>query len=177
MNILKSLRLWLPLCVTLILGCGAGNGEIRIVNDPFAGPQRGFALYLDPGHFAAVGMSEGQGKFALEVLVVQRGVSDHVGKVGDKGEFKVGDEILTFETAVEARPVSNATRYEIFTQWRLLFKLTPEQAVRFAKAPFTAVKVHVGDQWFQLPLNQDQAKKFQGNLVIMTQGAVAKAAP
>jgi hypothetical protein len=76
MKALTSLRLWLTFCVALLLGCGAGNGEIRVTNDPFTGPQRGFALYLDMGHFTAVGVAEAQGKFALEVLVFQRGLAD-----------------------------------------------------------------------------------------------------
>jgi hypothetical protein len=88
----------------------------------------------------------------------------------------VGDEILTLETAAEVRPVSNATHHGVFTQWHPVFQLTPDQAARFAKAPLTAVKVYVGDRWFQLALNQDQTKKFQDNLVIMTRGAGTKAA-
>jgi hypothetical protein len=150
------------------LGACASMGEIHTVQDPFLGPQTGFVIYLDLGGYTAVGVSEAQGKFTLEVLVVQRGVSDLLGHPGDKGQFIVGGKLLTFDNAIEVKPVSNATRYEAFTQWKPVFNLTREEAAQFAAGPLTAVKVWVGDQWFQLELGKLESEKFQSNLAIMT---------
>lgn len=151
----------------VLAGCGR-NGEIRVVNDPFTGPQRGFALYLDMGHYTAIGVSEVKGEYTLEALVVQRGVADLIGQAGDLGEFIVGGEKLEFHSATESMPVANATRYQAFTQWKVLFKLTRDEAAQFAKGPLTAFKVAVGKQHFQVGLEPADAAKFQQNLAIMT---------
>ncbi len=154
-------------------GCAA-NGAIKTVQDPFNGPQRAFARYLDDGHFTAVGMSEGGGKFSIQVLTVMRGQARTLGAIGDKSLFKVGDETVTLAASNDAKPVANATQYEIFTQWMVLFAPTREEFLKFAHAPLTAVKLTVGDATFQLPLSSADSELIMKNAAILAGEATAK---
>jgi hypothetical protein len=174
MSLSASARLLL-LCATFSLGACASNGKIGTIHDPFTGDRRGFVLYLDPGHFTGVSMSESKDKYALEVLVVQRGDARFKGRAGDKGQFIVGGEMLEFATETDTSPVVNVKSVSgVFTQWKPTFNLTREQAARFAAAPLTAIKVWVGEQTFQLELDPSSAQKFQINLRTMTQGEAAR---
>ena len=154
--------------LSLFLAACATNGELRTVNDPFKGTVRGFALYLDPGHYTAVDMSQVKGELTMGVLVVQRGVAHYTAQPGDKAQFRVGDKLMTLRNVDEARPVANATPYQMFTQWLVHFKLTPEQAAAFAAAPLTDVLVSIGDLSFQMRLDEAQATKFRENMVVLT---------
>jgi hypothetical protein len=158
----------LLLSITVFLAACATNGELRTVNDPFKGTVRGFALYLDPGHYTAVDMAQVKGELTLGVLVVQRGVADYAAKPGDKAQFRVGDKLMTLHNIDEAKPVANATRYQMFTQWVVHFKLTPAEAAAFAAAPLTDVLVSIGDLSFQMRLDEAQAAKFRENMVVLT---------
>jgi hypothetical protein len=161
--ILRSLAV---VAVLLTTGCAA-NGAIITANDPFLGPTRSFARYLDSGHYTAVGMTEAKGKQTVQVLVVERGQAHDVGKPGDVGEFKLGEQTLTLHAKDEAKPVTNATPYEIFTQWIVNFELTPEQLAEFTKEPLVATKVNIGDRFYQLALGPDDTKVVKANAVAL----------
>ena len=166
--------IWVCIVIASVAGCAA-NGKITVRKDPFAGEQRGFTLYLDPGHYSAVSLNEASGKIALDVLVVQRGISELRGHPGDKGEFKIGDEIVALESATEVKPVSNVRGYQVFTQWIVRYMLTAEQAAHFAKGPLVAVKVAISETTLQIALAASHAKKFQANVAEMTAGSTVSA--
>ncbi len=177
MKTVDSARIILVCSMIVAAGGCSSNGQIKTTTDPFGAEQRGFSLYLDPGHYSALSLNEASGKIALDVLVVQRGVSDLKGHPGDKGEFKVGDEIVTFASAADVTPVSNATGYAVFTQWLVRYIITKEEAARFAKAPLVAFKVAVGAQTFQTAVQSAHAKRFQSNVALMTAGSATPAKP
>lgn len=166
-------RILLLISLIFVVAC-AGNGQIKTVQDPFNGPQRAFARYLDAGHYTAVGMGEGQGKFSLQVLVVQKGDARNIGKVGDPGLFKLGEETLTLAATTEAKPVANVTQRTIFTQWMVMFAPTKEEMLKFAHAPLTAVKVTIGDAAFELMLEKDDSELIMKNAAILATEAPAK---
>jgi hypothetical protein len=159
-----------------VSGCGTME-NVQVVNDPFLGPTRGFIMYLDFGGYTGVSVKEAQGKYTLQVMVVQHGVADARAAVGDKTEFLVGGKVITLENAVEAQPVANARQGGAFTQWQLTFNMDAEGARRFAAGPLTAIKAHVGGMEFQMALPATKAVKFQQNLALMTSppGAAAPA--
>lgn len=148
--------------VLLVTGCAA-NGALVEGRDPFKGPVRGFARYLDAGHYTSVGMTQSAGKNSLQVMVVQNGQVNFVGHAGDKGEFKLGDNTITLAATGESQPVTNATRYQVFTQWIVSYELTPAQLLEFSRAPLAAVKVSLGDQFYQLALSDDDAALIRQN--------------
>ncbi len=148
--------------VLLMTGCAA-NGAILDFSDPFKGPVRGFARYLDVGHYTSVGMTQGAGKTSVEVLVVQNGQVNFVGHAGDEGEFKLGDKTLILAAAGESQPVTNATQYQVFTQWIVSYELTAEQLLAFSQAQLAAVKVSLGGQFYQLALSEDDATLIRQN--------------
>ena len=150
-----------------VAGCAA-NGAIITAQDPFAGPTRTFARYLDRGHYTAIGMIDAKGKQTLQVLVVERGQAHQVGRAGDVGEFKLGPSILALHAVGECKPVTNATPYEIFTQWLVSFDLSPEQLLQFAKEPLSAVKVSIGDSSYQLQLSADDTQVVRQNAFALT---------
>jgi hypothetical protein len=155
-------------------GCATAGGPkdpcglVSTVPDPFAGTMRGFNLYLDPGGYTAVGMEEAKGKYKLKVLVILNGSSKSAGAVGDKGEFAVGDKVLTFENQKDAQPVANSSSRGVFTQWILEYALTGEQATALIQAPLKGVKVNVGGESFQLALNDLQGLQVQNSATCMT---------
>ncbi len=169
----RSRRWLVPLLASATIGLagcyfGAGNGVIQVANDPFLGPTKGFVLGLDPFGNTAVSVKEAQGKFTMEVMVVQHGLSATTARAGDKAEFVVGSEVLTLEIAADAAPVVTPNQYGAITQWKLTFHLDDQATARFAKAPLTAIKVNVGGESYQLALQPQQASKFQSNLATMT---------
>lgn len=167
-----SLAVSLPLAA----GCGGGMENVQVINDPFLGPTRGFVMYLDGGGYTAVSAKEAQGKYTLQVMVVQQGVSGAVAAVGDKTDFLIGKSVVTFENAAAAQPVANQVGYNVITQWQLTFNLDAQQAARFAEGPLNAVKARVGNLEFQLALSPEKAAKVQQNLTIMTSPAGASSA-
>lgn len=163
--------LFVSAVVALLGGCSGSNGQIVTTTDPFKGPQRGFALYLDSGHYTAVDMIEEKGELTMGVLVVQRGVSELRGKAGDKGSFKLGEQTMTLDSISDVKPVANAGPDGIFTQWLPHFKLTREQAAAFAAAPLTAVQVAIGGETYSLRLAPSQSEKLRSNMAVMTNAA------
>jgi hypothetical protein len=159
----------LLLSASLLLAACAAEGEIRTANDPFKGPVRGFALYLDPGHYTAVDLIQSREGLTLGVLVVQRGVSDAVGKPGEKAQCRVGNQVLTLTHEEQANPVANVGAQGAFTQWQVHFKLTPAEADILAAAPLTDVQVTIAEQSFPLHLDAAQSARFHQNIVVMTQ--------
>ncbi|MGE0547094.1 MAG: hypothetical protein AB7O24_02920 [Kofleriaceae bacterium] len=150
-------------------GCmGAGNGQLQVVHDPFLGRRQGFILYLEPEGFTAVGVNEAQGKYTMEVLVVERGMSAAIAPIGSTAQFVVGNKILTLASALEAKPITNATPNTVITQWKLTFHLDRAQASRFAVGPMTAIKTMVGNQEYQLAITPRDAQQIQHNLQVMT---------
>jgi hypothetical protein len=160
--------------VSISAGCAtAGSasnpcGLVKAANDPFLGPVRGFNLYLDFGGYAAVGMLESKGEYTLKVLTVQRGDSRSVAAVGDQGEFAIGEQVLTFANSKEAKPVANANQATVFTQWILEYKLTREQANQVAKGPIKAIKVAIGNESLQMPIEPNPGLKIQNSISCMT---------
>jgi hypothetical protein len=171
-SLLVALCLAAP--VPLVAGCASEN--VRLINDPFLGPTRGFVLALDPGGFTGVSVKEAQSKYTMQVMVVEHGDSSAVAKVGDKTDFLVGSDILTLENTVEARPVANVVGTTVITQWQLTFKPDAQEAARLAAAPLNAVKVRVGGQEYQIAVVPTKAAKFQANMAIMTSGSAAAVA-
>ncbi|MGE0870845.1 MAG: hypothetical protein AB7P03_19920 [Kofleriaceae bacterium] len=170
----KTLVLAVMFGLATAFGCmGAGNGQLQIVHDPFLGRRQGFILYLDPGGFTAVGVNEAQGKYTMEVLVVERGMSGAIAPIGSTAQFVVGNKILTLASALEAKPITNATPSTVITQWKLTFLLDRAQASRFAIGPMTAIKTMVGNQEYQLEITPRDAQQIQHNLQVMTSSASA----
>jgi hypothetical protein len=177
---LRNLFVAISLAASLPLAAGCfGMENVQVINDPFLGPTRGFVMYLDLMGYTAVSMKEAQGKYTLQVMVVQPGVANAAAAVGDKAEFLVGTSVLALENAVEAQPVANHVGETVFTQWQLTFKLDAQQAARFAAGPLGAIKAHVGSLEFQLVVSPSKGAKFQQNLAIMTSppGAAVAATP
>lgn len=172
------IRMVLALCLTAIVAAAcASNGDIVTRSDPFAGPSKTFIRYLDPGHFTAVGMGVGGGKYNIQVLIAAQGQHGTVGQKGAEGLFKLGSETLSLPAAAEAKPVhsvqSSATQYaahaSVATQWIVVFLMTPEQFRKFGEAPLSAVQVTIGEVNPQLVLRADDSAMIMKNAKIMAQ--------
>ncbi len=157
-----ALRILALAWILTLSACGA-NGEIKTIQDPFNGPQRAFARYLDFGHYTAVGMAEGGGKYSVQVLVVMPGQAHNVGHAGDKGLFKLGAETFTLDAGGDAKPVTGVNQTQIFTQWMVVFNVSRDELLKFAQAPLSAVKVAIGDITLQLAVSPDDAALIQRN--------------
>jgi hypothetical protein len=95
----------MALAIALLLcSCVAHEGAIEIKKDPFLGDTRTFSLSLDCGNWNAIDVTEAKGDYTFEVRVGRSGASLNVGHPGDKGEFAVGAEVLTFENTAEVKP-------------------------------------------------------------------------
>ena len=164
------------LSIALLLSSCASGGAIEVKNDPFVGQRRSFSLSLDGGNWNAIDVDEAQGKFTVEVRVAQPGASLNIGRPGDKGEFAVGNQILTFENTAEVRPSTiELSANSFLTFWKAVFKLDRQQASGFGTAPLRAVKIMVGAEPFQVEPNAERGAKFQQNMATLT--AEAAGAP
>ena len=158
--------------IVLLSSCAAHSGAIEVKNDPFVGQRRSFSLSLDGGNWNAIDVDEAQGKYTLEVRVARAGASLIVGHPGDKGEFAVGSQILTFENTAEVKPSTielNANNFLTF--WKAVYKLDREQASGFAAGPLRAVKIMVGTEPFQVEPNAERGATFQQNMATLTAAA------
>lgn len=156
-------------------GCIAGGpkrpcGLVRTVQDPFNGPTKEFTLYLDLTRTMGLGMERVKGAYKLNVAVVQPRIHHAVGAVGDKGEFRVGERIFTFENRKEATPISKIDPYLLTqsTQWIFEYELTKEEAHELvhalAQKPFWAMKIHMGGHAVQVMLDESQAVRVKNSI-------------
>jgi hypothetical protein len=121
-----------------LTACSAFLGpkdDVQTVNDPSLGPTRTFTMEVDPAGYTGVTVKEAQGKYTLLVTVMHEGPSSAVGAVGDKTELSVGSNTLTYENAVEAKPLAKQSSGDIITQWQLTFRLDADQAKRLSEGP------------------------------------------
>ena len=156
-------------CAPILPGCA--SEEVQTVNDPFVGPMRSFAIGLPGGGYMdmqGISVREAQGRFTLTVTVMQGGDSLAVAHVGDPGEFKVGDQILAFANAAEARPNARPFGNGVVTQWQLMYSLDAAQAKQMAAGPLIAFKVQVGGEVHQVSLSSGKAEKFRSNMALLT---------
>jgi hypothetical protein len=152
-------------------GCVAHDGTIEVKTDPFVGQLRTFSLSLDGGNWNAIDVDEAKGEYTVTVRVAKVGASLNVAHPGDKGEFAVGGQILTFENTAEVRPATIDAGTYFLTFWKLVYKLDKQQAARFAEGPLKAVKVMVGSDPVQVEPNAERAAKFQQNMATLTGAA------
>jgi hypothetical protein len=163
-----AVSLLMAFCLVL-LGCA--SEDVEVVNDPFVGPTRSFVIELPGGGYQglqALAVREAQGRYSLQVTVMEYGDSLAVARVGDRGEFLVGDTVYALENAAEARPVARPFGNGVITQWRLTFWLDAAQAAQMAAAPLDAFKVQVGNEVHQVKLASWKAAKFRNNMALMT---------
>lgn len=154
------------LCLLMLMITGAAcvpNGAIITRDDPFQGATRSFARYLDIGHYTAVGMIDTPEGAAVQVLVVLNGQSNEIVSPGDVGEFKLGSRTIKLRASKESRPVTNATRYSVFSQWLVNFQPTPDELREFARKDLRAVKVNVGGLTLQLALSPEDIEVIRKN--------------
>lgn len=173
MREMNLLSLMLVLAATS--GCATAGSErnpcglVQRANDPFVGETEGFVLYLDKGQYTAVGLREVKGVYTLTVLMVQRGDSLNVGSVGDRGEFIVDGEVMALELSKEAKPIANVKPGAgVFSQWVLEYGVSREQATRLASASMSALKVIVGSETFQMPIEATNRVRIQNSVRCMT---------
>ena len=155
---------------------GCVDEDVAVVNDPFVGVSRRFVMPLVGGGYQGtqeLAVTEGGGRFALQVTVMDYGDSLEVARAGETSEFLVGTEIVALPVAREARPVASRLygmpNGPILTQWRVPFVLDGAQAARFASGPLRALKVPIGSQVHQVSLPDSKASKFQQNMALMSQ--------
>ena len=163
----NSFLAWIT--VVLLSGCGSvASRGVREIDDPFTGKQQTFNVRLDDAGFNQLGVGEAKGKYALEVLVANPGIMNIVGAKGDVGEFSVGDSILKMASFADATPTSNIGPYTgPYTQWIVSFSLAPDHVRQLSASLLKAVKVHIGETFFVLRLDDSQAKAFQTNMQTM----------
>jgi len=154
---------------TLGLHSACVSGKIQTIQDPFEGEKKSFGMYLDTDGYTAILVQTAKNKYTIEVLVVQKGHASEPAIPGrDKAEFLIGNQIVTLKNQITAPPVSNATKYEIFTQWKLSFNLDRKLAAKFGTAPLSAIRVTIGGLEFRLPVSATDGEKIRSNMVELT---------
>ena len=159
------------LAASCLAGCGSANGQIEVKNDPFDGPTRVFTRSLDEGDFTGIGMQAGGGDYVIQVFVVAPGHVPEPGKVGDKGDFKLGSETLTLEASSAAPATTMISASGVYTRWGVVFVVKRDQLARFAKAPLSAVRVAVGERLVQLTLVEDDSELIMENSASLVGGS------
>lgn len=149
-------------------------GLVKSADDPFAGPMRGFAVYLDRGNYTAIGATSATKKEGakLTVMTVVSGASLEVAHKGDIGEFALGGgKVESLVLRTDVRPVASANVYAgVFTQWQLEYDLPEDKAAVFAKGPLQAWQGSVGAHKFQIKLSDDKRERIQNSLGCLFDG-------
>jgi len=167
------MKMFFLLAVSLSACATAGTaknpcGLVQTAKDPFVGEQRGFVLYLDNGNYTALGLTETAGKYALRVMLADYGDSLEVARAGQKGEFALGDGVVTLASLKESKPVASVhPNIGVFTQWQLEFRVSKEEAAQFAAQPLKAVKVDFGAKPMQLPVADKYRERIQNSVACM----------
>ena len=88
--------------------------------DAFGQRVHGGVVYVDFGHYLAVGLREEGGKLLLQTMWVRNGVVESTAPAGTEVHVALeGGEVLTATTRQVFDPVSNANPATVFTQWML----------------------------------------------------------
>ncbi len=169
---------WLTLSIALLLSACASDGTIEVRKDPFVGNLRTFVLSLDGGNWNAITVDEAEGQYTMKVRVARSGAGLNVGHPGDKGEFAVGSQVLTFENTSEVRPSTiEHPPGSFLTFWSPVYKLDRQQASAFGAGPLRGVKLTIGTETYQVEPNTERGPKFQQNMAFLTGSAPANVPP
>jgi hypothetical protein len=154
-------------CAGLVAGCGMTR-DIQIYNDPFEGPTRYFAVFIDRAQANGIYIRESHGGYIMEVIFGVLDEREDVVSAGAALDFMIGGQVHTWNTTADATPATGLIggRY-VLTTWRLPVALTAEQADVLAGAPLTAVRTTINGQPFTLELDDGAAQTVQRNMATL----------
>jgi hypothetical protein len=148
------MKRWILGLAVVLVGCGSDSGSkrkgykppgdcvfVQTVKDPFEGNVQ--QVVRDLGGRSALSIINKKSAPYLQVLLTVNGQVPTVAKAGELADLMVGGDAITLPLRADAVPVTNATRYEIYTQWKLEYDLTPAAQERLASARVSAVRVRV----------------------------------
>ncbi len=114
--------------------------------DAFGARVHGGVVYVDPGHYLALGLRLEEGRLVLESLWVFKGVVETIVPAGTTVELALDDgTVLSGTTAQPAHPVSHANASTVFTQWKLVTPLQTAELARLRTNAVVAARTTLGD--------------------------------